>query len=493
MIERILLNMSSDVLYRLESGKHSDEQSQKLDNLRQLAVDIRGDRTRLYFASICIGVLADSSSQMRERLRFLEVELNAYSVRYSFMRYRQLHSLMEFSLSHTPSFDRCPVVSTDTLPALLPFTQSPTAHPNGAMLGFNITDGTPVIFDRFSGLNFNCVVLGKSGSGKSFFVKSMMLRELERSHERFFVVDPLGEFGEVAMHSGGRVINVERDGLGIGSFPVSRLASVMAHLLRFFKSSLNISDRACMEIQRAMERTILATPQMSAASFFAALSESGTALDSEMDFTGIIQKLLRGEYQADAGAGITVFDLSSLDRRIVEHYIALIAGTLFETSKKLTGRKTIVVDEAWSFAGNPVSAGVLSEITRHSRHFGISLVLISQNFEDLAGNACGENIINNCSSYFIFRHENVSERMAEFFDICEEDQRFISSSQPRMTGFGRCLFISQGRKIPLLLPSSETERDICSTDAVSVLSPSELLCREAMKDLDEIVRIMGGD
>ena len=72
-------------------------------------------------------------------------------------------------------------------------------------------DGVPVFIDFFKRneqrVNSNMVIVGKSGSGKSYATKSL-LTNLASEDAKIFILDPENEYSELAHTLHGKVINV---------------------------------------------------------------------------------------------------------------------------------------------------------------------------------------------------------------------------------------------------------------------------------------------
>ena len=92
-----------------------------------------------------------------------------------------------------------------------PFYDDELSDPNGIFLGFNYSTGTPA-YINFLGSddkveNQNISVFGRAGSGKSYFVKLLILRScLKGVHTA--IIDPEGEYGDIAKTLGGITIKL---------------------------------------------------------------------------------------------------------------------------------------------------------------------------------------------------------------------------------------------------------------------------------------------
>ncbi len=106
----------------------------------------------------------------------------------------------KINISHT--FDR------NSMGTVFPFFTSDIGHNTGIPLGFNRQTGVPIFFDNFSRelTNYNMVVFGKSGSGKSVTIKTLTSRSAVLQGISSLALDVEGEYAALAEVLGG--INV---------------------------------------------------------------------------------------------------------------------------------------------------------------------------------------------------------------------------------------------------------------------------------------------
>jgi len=101
-----------------------------------------------------------------------------------------------------------------TFAAGFPFSTSQLNDPRGMPLGFT-DDGGSFLIDLFHRTetrgNYNACVFGAQRSGKSTFLKKL-LKFLEIMGHRTRVLDPVGEFVDIAHAFGGKVINLDGSG-----------------------------------------------------------------------------------------------------------------------------------------------------------------------------------------------------------------------------------------------------------------------------------------
>src|SRR6185503_17374125 len=114
-------------------------------------------------------------------------------------------------------------MDTSSLASTFPFTSTVLRQNKGVMYGINEQNGSLIIFDRFSLENANEVILGKSGSGKSYTIKLEIARQFMLG-AKVIVVDPEGEYETLTKQMGGEVVSFSaNDPVKINPFDLSEL------------------------------------------------------------------------------------------------------------------------------------------------------------------------------------------------------------------------------------------------------------------------------
>ena len=96
-------------------------------------------------------------------------------------------------------------MDTTSLATTFPFATSELTANEGILYGINEGNESLVIFDRFTLENANTLVLGKSGSGKSYLVKLEIMRGLMFGTD-VIVIDPENEYEALTQALGGEYI-----------------------------------------------------------------------------------------------------------------------------------------------------------------------------------------------------------------------------------------------------------------------------------------------
>ena len=254
---------------------------------------------------------------------------------------------------------------------------------------------------RIAAGNFNIVVSGPSGVGKSVFLQCLADSMLA-SNTRVFILDIGGSYASLAKLLGGEIIEFG----ALSTFtinPFSGLKEEMEEeqfnkLVVCAKELLAIMCGAVGEFEAAsLEKAIKDAVvennyQLDLQRFVKFLKESDSNLlnkfgDSLFSYTpdGVFGKYFSGEKPANFDKSITIFEFEHVKDQ--PKLISIILQTLLMqiTSQFLTGDRSqkfmIIVDEAWMLLDH--CAGFLAAIARNLRRYGGSLVVCTQCFADL--------------------------------------------------------------------------------------------------------------
>lgn len=206
-LERSLTNTRLDLYSVRERGQFSaglefKEQSQ-LTAMRKLT---RGEEKAF---SLGIGVAVKSNTKEELELETKKVQdvLDGLSLDSKVWDYYQEDGLRSFLPNNDFDIKRKDML-TGGVSAFFPFTESfLQTDKDGIILGVNQNTNIPIIMDVFKLPNPNGVILGTSGSGKSFTIKSIATRYAQRGYS-LFIIDPNNEYEFMVNVLGGQYIRL---------------------------------------------------------------------------------------------------------------------------------------------------------------------------------------------------------------------------------------------------------------------------------------------
>lgn len=187
----------------LALGKESQQQEADLqiETLKDLMQDIQQNDETLFDTVILLAVY-DEDKRLPNR-RKAKAKLSELGFGYSELIGRQMDGYVSSMASITNMVKMGHGIQTSSLAASFPFDMDVRMDKDGLLLG---DSSLPVFFDPFkrdlSHVNSNMVVIGQSGSGKSFATKKLLIN-LATMGSKVYVLDPESEYGILAEKLGG--------------------------------------------------------------------------------------------------------------------------------------------------------------------------------------------------------------------------------------------------------------------------------------------------
>lgn len=177
------------------------EKNTHLDTLKQLMSAIKQGNEMLFDTNIIITV-------EEEQKKLLKTQILRSGFRRSELFAEQMPAFINANISkHTSMKKYERGINSTSLAAMFPFVSDAVQDEKGFYLGVN---QEPVFLDFFKRdkerINSNMVVIGKSGSGKSFATKAI-LTNLASDNTKIFVLDPEREYDYLAHTLHGKVVD----------------------------------------------------------------------------------------------------------------------------------------------------------------------------------------------------------------------------------------------------------------------------------------------
>jgi len=396
----------------------------------------------------------------------------------------------------------------------LPPTDPTTSAPSGVLYGYNLGSSGLVHWDRFRAHNFNSVVLGRSGAGKSYLVKLETLRSLYRTLDddrdrdggwasggvQAFVVDPENEYARLASQVGGTYIHLGAGGVRLNPFdlPVHTDArgrrtaprdalkrrSLFLHtvLAVLFGTEVSAAERAALDTaitatyaragitDDARTWTRPAPLLRDLRDVLASSGDSGDAVAAELAARlhpfvdrGSFADLFDGPTTDTPDGHLVVFSLRDLpdESRAIATLLVLDAIWRRVSNPAHRRPRLVVVDEAWLLMQQPEGARFLWRMAKAARKHWCGLTVATQDTADLLGSDLGRAVVANAATQILLRQApQAMTELVQTFDLLSAGERQFLLSADR----GQGLLSSGTQRVAFQSLASPTENFLATTD-----------------------------
>ncbi len=474
-----------------------------LEDAERLRERLQRGEERLFAVSLYILLRAKSSSELDDLSRRVEEQLDALLAQSRRALWEQERGLRSCLPEARDQLVVPRNLDTSALAATLPFVGPSLAMENGMLVGVARTTQTPVVLDPFDRSldNANLAVIAPAGSGKSFFCKLLMLRQLCSGTE-CIAVDPENEYSRVAEAADGQVVRLAASSVHrINPFdlpavteeaergdvdPLAERVTALLGLLEVMlcgsgsaagrTASLDNHERAVLD--RAIYRTYaeagitsdVATHGLSAP-LLADLHDvlSGTPGEIAASLAVRLERYVEGSLSAGLFAGPTnveldrklvVFNIQQLEDELRPLAIHLIAGWVWTRVRRDRRPRLLVIDEAWSLLRFAEGGAFLAAMARRARKYYLGLVTITQQVADLSDEGHGETILSNAAQVLLLKQkaDTIDAATVRFRLTADERQLLLGADK------GEGLLLVRGNHIPIQVVASKAEYRLATTN-----------------------------
>lgn len=418
-------------------------------------------------------------------------------------------------------------IASNTIAACYPWVFAHISDEGGIKLGE--TDGVPVFIDFFrrdsERVNSNMVIVGKSGSGKSYATKSL-LANMAAEDAKIFILDPENEYTELAGNLHGQIINVgnalygrlnpfhiitalDDDEAGDGN-PSGSYATHLQFLEEFFKQIMPDCEKDAMEYLNTLVDHMYMNHNITPDTDLSTLSPEDYPIfddlydevlqefqNSDNVFTrdllrslmNYISKFSTGGRNANIWNGpstittdenFTVFNFQSMlanrnttianaQMLLVLKYIdnEIIKNRDFNLRYHANRKIVVVIDEAHVFIDSkfPIALDFMFQLAKRIRKYNGMQIVITQNIKDFVGSEelarKSTAIINACQYSFIFAL--APNDMQDLIKLYENAGGINESEQEQIVQAPR------GQAFTIMSPSSRSTFQVETAPGISEL------------------------
>ncbi|MEI7792430.1 MAG: DUF87 domain-containing protein [Candidatus Berkelbacteria bacterium] len=487
-VGKLQSTMSIDV----EKGKPRDpELETAIGDIESLRDVLQRGEIRLFQYGLYFTIYATSIEELRTVVDQLESTLGGLLIftKESVFQMEQGFTttlpLMQDKLSVLRNLD------TGSLSSTFPFVSSELTQDDGILYGINRHNNSLIIFDRFNLENSNSLVLAKSGSGKSYFVKLEALRYLMLGTD-VIVIDPENEYKTLCDAVGGSFLEISLNSdkrINPFDLPVNSTESgedVLRSNIASLHGLLNLMlggmtpeedafiDKALYETYALKDITVDPESQKNEPpllqDFYNVLgnmkgTESVKAKLSKY-VEGTFANLYNKPTNFELKPGFVVFSVRDLEEALRPIAIYTVLDYIWTKIRMTMKRRILIVDEAWWMMQYEDSARFLYGLAKRARKYYLGLTIISQDVEDFLASRYGKAVVNNASMQILMKQSTASiDIVASVFNLTEGEKYLLLESD-----VGEGLFFAGLNHVAFKAVASYTEDQIITTDPKQIMS-----------------------
>ena len=437
-------NAINELLSQSTLGKASSQIDKQthLESLQVLLEGLQNDN-EVFFDSTLIITAYDIGKETTNK-KYVRRKLRELGFKFSEMFGRQIETYFSTNINTYNKVNISRGLNSSVIASAFPFVSNAILDDKGLLIGEN---KLPTFVDFFKRdderVNSNTVIIGKSGSGKSYCTKTL-LANLASDNAKVFILDPENEYNNLANNLKGRVLDVSSSKNGrINPFHIiaslddensdgtsNSFYSHLQFLEEFFRlilqginpDSLELLNKVIVEIYNKKgisAKTDLTTLRAKDYPIFQDLAEEiDKRIENEKDeynlscykvLSNYISKFRRGGRNSALWNGFTTFNptenfvvfnfqklLSNKNNLIGNAQMLLVLKWLdnevirnrdYNIMNNADRKIVIAIDEAHVFIDEkfPIALDFMYQLAKRIRKYNGMQIVITQNVKDFVG------------------------------------------------------------------------------------------------------------
>lgn len=495
IITQIDKNIQSKKVKLVDLQKESEIRSteEEIKSSRNILAEVSASNTAVFDVCVLINIHAKSEEELRDKVERVQTTISSLGFRYvevlrkGFIPFiSTLPILPNNRLTQSYVWN---LLSSD-LGSLILFDDSEFFRERGIPVGKNPDTGSLISFNPFDGSEFynpHVLIIGFTGSGKTFFIQ--YLCERLEAYSDFTI--KLDIAGTLTTPNAKRYIFSTDGNLTVNPFFIRSLTDSQADeednpapvtektldLLSFFKDVATFSEYELTILESIVRNTFkicgISDAYVSETAIEPTFSKFQEVLDlkkeyllekinknvSEMDnfslkkeyealenINAYIQPFVQGAY-SNLFNGVnnytyernSVLDFSKLSEVLKKPLYNLVLKDLWRfcikdgsnEKEKSVPRKIIVVDEEHEFVDQEETLKMISsKLIKQGRKYNVMVINATQDIGDLQTNKFAEAILSNCNFKFLFKLGEVDhEKVQKYYNLTQKEMKFVRGNK----------------------------------------------------------------
>ncbi|MDD5112183.1 MAG: ATP-binding protein [Candidatus Altiarchaeota archaeon] len=487
MLENELKKQKTDI-YALETEGKIVPQAliQQHEDTTSLLQLIQEGSEKMFDISLYIDAKGFSDEDVEKTSKIIRNTMNSLMIIPKIPSYQMLPALKSVLPVADDQLKVLRNITSSAAAACFPFAiTSFETHATGILIGFNAVNSIPIIIDPFELSNPNILVLGTSGGGKSYSIKLILMREFMEGVD-INVIDPQGEYTDLVKTFNGQIIKIApgSDSV-INPFDLmdQTLDEKKLSLLAFFRvmlGELTEPERAILDdtIDRTYEEKGITKDPKSWSKEPPVLEDlynevmpltrstkeiiyrpAMAIVNTLKSYVFGPMRFMNQQTKMNLGNRMISFDIRDAPDVGKGTLMFLILEYVYTQMKKSKTRKMLVVDEAWTILSSGEQSEYILRLIKTCRKFNLSLVMITQDVEDVLSSRAGRAVLTNTATKMLIKQDTaILDEIVKQFNLNDAEKRFMKISTA-----GRALLIAETARIPIYIQASPEEHRIITT------------------------------
>lgn len=394
---------------------------------------------------------------------------------------------LDLSIPNARAKERSRRMNTSVLADFLPIYGDWPGHESPRVIMRN-RRGSLLAFDPFSPklTNFNQIVSGGSGSGKSFLT-NILIAQLMKENPKVFILDIGGSYKKMTENLGGQYVALGADSdISLNPFDLSETTQeAVDQKIKFMTSLVELMtkedessgvgkierseiEQAIKEILREekfprlsmLREKLLSNPEIS-------LQRMGKILGPWVGDSPF-GKFVDQKSNLELTSPIVCFDLKGLESLpdLQAVCLFLITDLIWrEVQRDRVSQKFVVFDECWKLIESGAGSRFIAEVFRTFRKYRASAIAISQTMDDFAKSKIASAILPNSSVKWILKQTGGNlPSLKETLLLNERETRLVESVTSKKGYFSEAFLIAGDEKQVVVVESTPLEYWLATTD-----------------------------
>ncbi|VVB59839.1 Uncharacterised protein [uncultured archaeon] len=503
-----IIRQTTDLISSTAKGTPNPSLEIKLADTKRIYDALYKGEEKLFRVSLYI----DNKEATLEKLDMLtekcKSNLNALLIipkTTNFRMYEGVRSCLPLGMDELTAQQEFP---TNSLAATFPFISSSSPDKQGILFAHEEETSNPIFINFSKMSNKHFLILGISGSGKSYTAKYLMLQILFAEDSQVFILDPNAEYKQICERFGGQNIELSRTSksmINVFDLNGTDFGSKMLTLIPLF----DIIVGGLTESQKGVLNRVLPLVYEHKGIFKddtktwtkepPVFSDLYKVLELELKEyekrdrrrlspdTKSLQVLLNriGMYcrsgffgfmdrptEIDVQNKFLNFDLSKLPQAVKPLMMFIVLDFIKREIEKDNSSKVLLIDEGWALLRSKEAEGYVLNFIKTSRKFGASIGFVTQEIEDLLNSDGGRSILNQASVKLLMRQNTSNiDLISKVLKLNQNEKDFLIKC-----GKGHGLLITEEDRCKFFARPSPKIHDMITTD------PAEVIKLRVVKD-----------